>query len=75
VWIIRDRMALMEKMLADKVDITSAGLDDYIPSGEFAAELEALRDRMVVNVVGAPLVAKERSVDQILDRAKLKRPA
>ncbi len=38
-------------------------------------ELEALRDRMVTNVIGAPLVAKARSVDAILERAKLTRPA
>jgi hypothetical protein len=75
IWIMRDRMAVMEKMLADKTDVTSQALDDYVPSPEFSKELELLRDRMVNNVIGAPIAAKERSVDAILARAKLARPA
>jgi hypothetical protein len=75
VWIMRDRMAIMEKMMGDKLGLTSKDLDDYVPPPEFSKELETLRDRMVNNVIGAPIAAKERSVDAILARAKLTRPA
>jgi hypothetical protein len=36
--------------------------------------MEKLRDRIVTAVIGAPVAAKERSVDQIIERAGLKRP-
>ena len=75
VWIMRDRMAVMEKLLGAKLEVSSQQIDDFIPNPEFAGYLEGLRDRLVTNVIGAPLAAKERSVDAILERAKLRRPA
>jgi hypothetical protein len=74
VWIMRDRMAITEDLLFQKTGITSAEIDDYLPTPEFAAKLEALRNRFVANVVGAPLSADDRSVDAILARAGLSRP-
>src|ERR1700712_422212 len=52
VWIMRDRMAVMEKMLGEKVGVTSKEIDDFIPTPDFSAELEVLRDRLVTNVIG-----------------------
>jgi hypothetical protein len=75
VWIMRDRMAVMEKVMGDKLGLSPKEIDDFIPKPDFAAELEVLRDRFVSNVIGAPLAAKERSVDAILERAQMKRPA
>jgi hypothetical protein len=74
VWIMRDRMAITEELLFQKTGISSADIDDYLPTPEFSAKLEALRKRVVTNVVGAPLAAEDRSVDAILARAGLKRP-
>jgi hypothetical protein len=74
VWIMRDRMAITEDLLFQKTGITSAEIDDYLPSPEFAAKLETLRNRFVTNVVGAPIAAEDRSVDAILARAGLSRP-
>ena len=74
VWIMRDRMAVTERLLAEKGVVTSAAIDNYAPSAEASAEIEALRDRMVAAVAGAPLAARDRSVDAILERAKMKRP-
>jgi hypothetical protein len=74
VWIMRDRMAVMEELLADKTGLTSADIDAYVPGPEAAARIERLRDRMVSSVVGAPLAARDRSVDGILQRAKMSRP-
>jgi len=75
VWIMRDRMAVMEALIGEKIGLSSKDLDDFIPTADFSAQLEALRDRFVSNVVGAPLAARERSVDAILERAQMKRPA
>jgi len=74
VWIMRDRMAITEHLLFEKTGISSADIDDYLPTPDFAAKLEALRQRVVTNVVGAPLAAQDRSVDAILARAGLSRP-
>ncbi len=74
VWIMRDRMAITEDLLFQKTGISSAEIDDYLPTPDFAAKMEALRSRFVANVVGAPLAAEDRSVDAILARAGLSRP-
>ena len=74
VWIMRDRMAILEKLLAEQGTLSRDGLESFVPSSEFAAELATLRDRLVGNVVGAPIAAQDRSVDGILARAGLQRP-
>jgi hypothetical protein len=74
LWIMRDRMAILEKLLADQNIVVPGAIDDFRPSPAFSAELETLRDRMVASVIGAPLAARERSVDAILARAGMTRP-
>jgi hypothetical protein len=74
VWIMRDRMAITEELLFQKTGISSADIDDYLPTPEVSAKLDALRKRVVISVVGAPLAAEDRSVDAILARAGLSRP-
>jgi hypothetical protein len=74
VWIMRDRMAITEELLFQKTGIGSDEIDNFLPAPDFAAKLEALRNRVVANVVGAPLAAEDRSVDAILARAGLSRP-
>jgi len=69
MWIMRDRMAVTEKLLAEKAGLTSAAIDDFVPDAAFAAELEALRDKVVSAVVSAPVSAEDRSVESILRRA------
>jgi hypothetical protein len=71
LWIVRDRLAVVEKLYGERLDIASGTIDDFIPDAAFAAQIETIRDRMVGAVVGAPLAARERSVDQILARAGL----
>jgi len=74
VWILRDRMAITELLLAERAGISAADIDDYAPNAATAAELERLRDQFAARVVGAPVAARERSVDQILQRAGFSRP-
>ena len=73
-WILRDRVAILEEMLGDKIGVTSEAIDNYVPSPEFEARLQELRDRVATSVVAAPLLAEDRSVDTILKLAGLSRP-
>jgi hypothetical protein len=68
-WVMRDRMAVTERLLEEKAGIMSADIDNYVGDPAFKAQTEALRNRFVAKVMGAPLAARERSVDQILARA------
>lgn len=71
VWIMRDRMAVTERLLAERAGISAADIDDYVGDAPFKGEMEKLRDRFTAKVIGAPLAARERSVEQILARARL----
>lgn len=74
VWIMRDRMAILEDLLEKKAGISSEDIENYVPSPEFEATVEKLRTRLIENVVGAPLIAREREVDDILRHAGMERP-
>ena len=54
LWILRDRVTVLEKMLEEKGVVERKAIDDYAPEGEFAEELDEERDRFVRRVVGAP---------------------
>lgn len=70
-WILRDRVAVLETMLEEKADISSAAIDNYVPSPQFEEQLRKLRDQVARSVVGAPLLAENRTVDNILKHAGL----
>src|SRR3546814_13965063 len=74
LWITRDRVAVLEQLLEDKKIVLPGEVDDYIPSEDFEADLERIRDRMAPNVIGAPLAARERSVDPLHARPGMARP-
>ena len=50
LWILRDRVAVLEKLLDEKGVVARKSIDDYAPEGDFAKE----RDRFVRRVAGAP---------------------
>ncbi len=75
MWIMRDRMLVMEELLARQGILDSATLDAFDWPAEQVERVEALRDQMVGAVLGAPLAARERHVDQMLARAGYSRPA
>jgi hypothetical protein len=70
-WILRDRFALLEALMIERGALAEGELDNYAPPPELAARLAALRDRTVAAVIGAPLAARERSVEAIIKRAHL----
>ncbi len=54
LWILRDRVLVLEKILEDKGLFDAEAIENYAPSGEFADKLQDERDRMVRRVTGAP---------------------
>lgn len=71
VWIIRDRVAVTERLLAERAGISAADIDDYVGNPGFKADMDKMRDGFVAKVIGAPLAGRQRSVEQILARAGL----
>lgn len=69
VWIMRDRMAITEKLLEEKTGIGPAAIESYVCNAETKAQIERIRDNFAAKVVGAPVAGRERSVDDILQRA------
>lgn len=53
LWILRDRVTLLEHVLQSKGVLSRQELDDLVPEGELAAELQRERDGLVRRVVGA----------------------
>ena len=73
-WALRDRTAILEEMLQSKGVVEPGSIDNFVWSESKAEEMEVLRDQIISAVLGAPIAAKERSIDQILARAGLERP-
>lgn len=71
VWIMRDRMHVLEKLLEERAGLGVDDIENYRHSPASIEQLDALRKRLVDNVVGAPLLAQQRGVDDILAHSKV----
>jgi hypothetical protein len=69
LWILRDRVTILEHMLQDKGVVDRKALDDYVPSGALAAELNRERDAMVEKVVGGAWM-QGFTVESLVAKAK-----
>ena len=63
LWILRDRVTVLEHLLEQQQVLDRRVLDDYVPEGALAAELERERDALVRRVAGAALRRQGYSVD------------
>lgn len=54
LWILRDRVTVLEHLLAEKGVVDRQAIDDYQPTGALAEELRRERDALVRRVMGAP---------------------
>ncbi len=52
LWILRDRVTVLEHMLEQKGVVDRKAMDDFVPTGDLAKELLRERDAMVEKVVG-----------------------
>lgn len=69
-WIMRDRLAILERLLTDHGILDDAVIDRYVPTADFATQLEELRDTVFANVLEAPFSQQHRSVENL----RTKRP-
>lgn len=53
LWILRDRVTVLEALLAQKNVVQRDEIDRFVPAGTLAAELETERAKLVERVVGA----------------------
>jgi regulator of sirC expression with transglutaminase-like and TPR domain len=54
LWIMRDRMMVLEHLLEKKTGLSRQEIDEFDPPPAFETELLAERDALVRRVVGAP---------------------
>ena len=54
LWIARDRIAVLEQVLAEKGVIEPDAVDAFVPDESMNKRLETLRRVVVENVIGAP---------------------
>jgi len=69
LWILRDRVTVLEHLLEQKGTINREDLNNYVPSDALADELENERNAIVKRVIGSEW-EKEWSVDALIKRAK-----
>lgn len=69
LWITRDRVAVLERILVEKGVIGEAEVNDFVPTEPFKSEILKLRDVVVQNVVGAPL-NDAPSVNELKEKGK-----
>lgn len=67
-WIMRDRLAVLEELLAQERILESEAVDRYVPSGDFAFRLETLRDTIFSKVLDAPFSNDTRTVEDLVRR-------
>jgi hypothetical protein len=53
LWILRDRVMVLEKLLEEKGVVARKAIDDYAPDQKFDDELLKERDQLVKRVIGA----------------------
>ncbi len=74
LWITRDRLAVVERLLETEACLKRGQVDEFVPSADFEQELSHLRSRMMTHVIGAPLAEHEPGLEQVLTRAGYKWP-
>jgi hypothetical protein len=74
LWILRDRVTILEHMLQEKGVVDRAALNDYVPAGPLAEELQRQRDELVRKVIGGAWL-QGFSLEGLVDSARTKEPA
>ena len=67
LWILKDRMTVMESLLEDAGALDRGKLDDLVPEGDLAAELERERIGFIERIMG--ITPEDRTVDALKARA------
>lgn len=67
LWIVKDRLLVLERVLCEKLEIDRDEIDRFVPTGPFAEELDRERETMMKKVMHAPFAEADRRVDTIID--------
>lgn len=67
LWIVKDRLAVLESMLEEKGQIDRTALNDMEPQGALAEELRREREAYVERIIG--FEPKDRTVERLRDMA------
>ena len=67
LWILRDRVLVLEQLLTESGTLQAEQVDQYSPGPELTAKLNADRDRMVARIVGA---GHRQSLDEVVRSSK-----
>jgi hypothetical protein len=67
LWIVKDRLMVMERVLCDKLEIDRDEIDRFVPDAAFNEELDREREIMMKRVMHAPFAEKDRRVETILN--------
>jgi len=69
LWILRDRVTLLEHVLQQQGVLNRKALDDLVPTGELAQELLRERDALVEKIVGGAWM-QGYSVESLVAKAR-----
>ncbi len=67
LWIVKDRLLVLERVLCEKLEIDRDEIDRFVPTGPFAEELDRERETMMKKVMHAPFAEADRRVGTIID--------
>ena len=67
LWIVKDRLLVLERVLCEKLEIDRDEIDRFVPTGPFAEELDRERETMMNKVMHAPFAEADRRVGTIID--------
>lgn len=67
LWIMRDRLAVLEQLLEERGVLAPEEINDYTPREPFASKLAALRQVVVGSIVGAPFANDDRTVEALAE--------
>ena len=75
LWIVKDRLFILEKILSENSKLEKNQVDNYVPNGEFLEFLDKEREKFIKRVIESPFREKEnRTVDSILSSEKISKP-
>ena len=66
LWIVKDRLLVLEHLVAQKIGLDPEEIDRFVPTGELAVRLDREREALLKKVMYSPLAGEDRSVEGIL---------
>ena len=67
LWIVKDRLFVLEKLLIENKNLKENQVDDYVPNDKFIKMLDQAREKLIKRVIESPFREEEnRTVNSIL---------